>query len=140
MSRPWERPLPTPEALSGLSVPPPASEPRRTNAVSVYFSPEEWTAVQAASEAREGEALSTTVRVLSVAAAEHLVDRGRWPKGQDRPASQRGPRRSKAVLAVFSDAEFAILEEAAMHRWGEPVSATVRALAVAAARHLLGPR
>ncbi len=113
--------------------PPP---PRRMNRALVVFSDAEAEQLEAAAEARGGEPFAVTVRALSVAVAEHLVDRGRWPrepKDQRRPTA---PPREHKSLCVFSDEEWAALTEAAMHRWGEPVSATVRALALAGARFM----
>lgn len=137
MSRPWERPLPEPEALEGLQVPPPEAQPARENRALVAFSDEEWEAIEAASDAREGEAPSTTIRVVSVAVADHLLERGVWPKAREGSERPRAPKRDRRALVVFSDAEWALLAEAAMHRLGEPVSATIRALSVAGALFML---
>lgn len=140
MSRPWERPLPEPEALDGLQVPPPEAQPARANRALVAFSDEEWEAIDAASDEREGEAPSTTIRVLSVAVADHLLERGVWPKAREGSERPRAPKRDRRALIVFSDAEWALLTEAGMHRLGEPVSATIRALSVAGARFYMKAR
>jgi len=138
MTRPWERPLPAPEALEGLAVPPPEPPPpARRNKLLVVFNASELADVEAVAGER-AEPLAVTIRVLAVAAAVHLVDRGAWPSAP--PEIERSRRHSSArearSLVVFSDEEFAAIREAALNRWDEAPTATVRTLAVAAARHL----
>jgi len=112
--------------------------PRRENRALVVFSAAEWADVQAVAAGRGSEPLAVTLRILAVAAAAHLVGRDTWPKVERKGEREGAPARERRALCVFSAEEWALLEEAATHRWGEPVSATIRALCVAAARYVLG--